>query len=227
MPTVREVVASIRSMNKLLSVDQSLTDRAIASEIKTTASLLIRRELILKKLWSTQTIFTSLKCVQLCEVPIAECCDYQSDCTIRKSQCKIKGIADLGTYGLAIQGVFNIENKKRYVEVSPPRYANILKMNLPKKDRYYWFSDEFLYVSDPNVEAVNIIAYFDTDVKLEGENCQCEGSSAEDCINPLDLEFKCPEYLIENVKTIVNEKLAQIYKPSYSDNTSNELEEPR
>lgn len=214
-------------MNKLYSQDQSLTDRAIASELKTTASLLIRRDLIARKLWNTQTIFTKISCIQMCSVPLAECCDYKSNCTIRKSQCKIKGIADLGTFGLAVQGVFNIEGSKKYSEVSPTRYANLLKLNTPGKQNYFWLMNDYLYVTDPNVEAVNLIAYFADDLKLEGDNCQCEDAKIEECINPLDQEFKCPDYLVENVKTIVNQKLAEIYKRSLPDNSSNELDESR
>lgn len=224
---LREIVSDLRSMNKLYSQDQSLTDRALASEVRSTASLLVRREMNLRRLFATQTVFTKLSCIQLCEVPLSDCCDYKSDCTIRRSQCKIKGIADLGTFGLAIQGVFNIEGSKKFTEVSPSRYTNLLKIQGPGKGDYYWFQDSYLYISNPNVEAVNLIAYFPDDIKLEGENCQCEGAQKDDCINPLDLEFKCPEYLIENVKQIVNEKLSRQYKQSIPDQSSDEVDQSR
>lgn len=225
--TIRQFISDVRSMNKLYSQDQSITDRAIASEGASSAALLVRRELLLRRLWQTPTIFTTLKCVQLCEVPLSECCDYKSDCTIRKSQCKIKGIADLGTFGLAIQGVFNIEGSKKFTEVSPTRYANLLKLNTPTKSNYYWVMDDYLYISDPNVEAVNIIAYFPNDVKLEGENCQCMDVETDECVNPLDKEFKCPEYLIENVKQIVNEKLLRQYRSAIPDQSSDEVDQSR
>lgn len=228
MPSIRQVVGDIRSMNKLYSQDQSITDRAISRELRTTASLLIKRETDRRKLFNTQTIFTKISCISMCEVPLSSCCDYKSDCTIRKSQCKIKGIADLGTFGMAIQGVFNIEGSKKYSEVSPTRYTNLLKLNTPGKENYFWVDgDGYIFVTDPNVEAINLIAYFADDLKLEGENCQCSDVQSDDCVNPLDQEFKCPDYLIENVKTIVNQKLAEIYKRSIPDNSSNELDESR
>lgn len=214
-------------MNELFSSDQSLTDRALAKEVRSTAALLIRRDLERRKLFGTQTIFTKISCIQLCEASLADCCDYKSPCKIRRSQCKIKGIADAGTFGLVIQGVFSIDGSKKFVEVSPSRYSNLLKLNTPTKHDYFWFMDDYLFITDPNVEAVNLIAYFADELKLEGENCQCEGMTVEDCINPLDQEFKCPDYLIENVKTIVNQKLLEIYKRSILDDSTDEVDQSK
>lgn len=227
MDTLRQIVSDIRSMQKQVSGDSLLTDRFIASEISTTAALLIRRELLLRKLWNTPTIFTTLKCVVMCEVPLAECCTYTTPCTIRRSQCKIKGIADLGTFGLAIQGVFNIDGTKKFKETNPSEYENILKLDIRNKTNYFWFQDEYLYIADSDVELVNVIAYFEDDLKLEGDNCQCDNSGTQDCINPLDKTFKCPDYLINNVKSMVNEKLAAIYKRSLPDYTDDEKDDSR
>lgn len=229
MPAIRKIVSEVRSMNKIYSQDQFLTDRAIAGELKTEAAQLIMREFRLRRLWATDTVFTSIKCIQMCEVPLASCCDYQSPCTIRKSQCKIKGIADLGTNGMAIAGIFNIEQSKKYTEVSISRYTNLLKLDTPEsaKIKYYWFQDDYLYITDPNVEAVNLIAYFDDEVKLVGGNCQCSDVIEDSCVNPLDQEFKCPDYLIASVKRIVNQNLRETYKISLPDNSSNELDESR
>lgn len=227
MNTLRQIVSDIRSMNKLTSSDNTITDRAIASEVRTTSSLLIRRELLLRRLWNTPTIFTNLKCLQMCEVPLAECCSYKSPCTIRKSSCKIVGIADLGTFGLAIQGVFNIDGTKKFKETNPSEYENILKLGLKNKTNFYWFQDQYLYIADPDVEAVNLIAYFE-DFKLEGENCQCDNvDSSSACTNPLDMPFKCPDYLVNNVKTLVNQSIGRQYRTAIPDMTSDEKDDAR
>lgn len=226
--TLRQLVSDIRSMQKLVSEENIATDRFIASEIQSTAALLIRRELLLRKLWNTPTIFTTIRCIQLCEVPLAECCSYTSPCTIRRSQCKIKGIADLGTFGLAIQGVFNIDGTKKFKETNPSGYENILRLNLKNKTDFFWFVDDYLYVADPDVEAVNLVAYFESRLELDGENCTCDDSGLNlPCTNPLDNSFKCPEYLIANVKAIVNQRLAEIYKRSIPDYTSDEKDDAR
>lgn len=226
MATLRDVVSDIRSLNKLISKDALLTDRAIAAEIKSTAALLIKRELVQRRLWSTPTIFTAIDCINLEEVSLAECCDYRSPCTIRRSVCKIKGIADLGRYGLAIQGVFNIVNSKKYKEVSPSRYANLLKLNIPNKKDFYWFKDDRMYVSDQDVESVSLYAYAEDRIKLEGSDCACSNEPKE-CKNPLDEEFRCPGDLIDNVKSMVTEKIQRVYKQSLDDKTSDDKDDTR
>lgn len=215
-------------MFKQVSADSLLTDRMLASELKSSAAMLIRRDLLQRKLWNTPTIFSVIRCLQLCEVPLAECCSYSSPCSIRRSQCRVRDIADLGTFGLAIQGVFTIDGRKKFKEASPPRYENILRLDIPDKKSYYWVLDGYLYITDPELEAVNMIAYFEDGVHFEGDHCTCEeGKNDAPCINPLDAPFQCPQYLVETAKSMVYEKLGRLFKSSAADPVSNEIDETR
>ncbi|SEW21552.1 hypothetical protein SAMN05428988_3223 [Chitinophaga sp. YR573] len=226
--TLRQIVSDLRSMLKQVSADSVLTDRMLASELRSAAALLIRRDLLLRRLWNTPTLFTQIRCLKLCEVPVAECCNYSAPCTIRRSQCRIKGIADLGTFGLAIQGIFTIDGRKKFKEANPSRYENILRLNIPNKKGYYWLLDGYLYITDPDLEAINLVAYFEEGVTFEGTDCQCADATVDQsCLNPLDEDFKCPQYLIENAKNAVYEKLGRLFKSSLADPVSNEKEEAR
>ena len=68
----RQLVSSIRSLHKLISTDAVLTDRTIMSELKANALLLIKRESNLRKLWNTDTVFTTISCLEMIEVPVSE-----------------------------------------------------------------------------------------------------------------------------------------------------------
>jgi len=107
MPTLRKLVSDARSMHKLLSTDSLITDRAIASEIRNNSLLLIKRETNLRKLWATDTIFTTIPCLEMLEVPISECCDYVDPCSVARSKFKLPSIAE-GNYQYIIQGVYSI-----------------------------------------------------------------------------------------------------------------------
>jgi hypothetical protein len=48
MATLRKLVSDVRSVHKILSTDALITDRAIASEIRNNANLLVKRETILE-----------------------------------------------------------------------------------------------------------------------------------------------------------------------------------
>jgi len=49
MATLRKLVSDVRSVHKILSTDSLITDRAIASEIRNNALLLIKRRNQFKK----------------------------------------------------------------------------------------------------------------------------------------------------------------------------------
>ena len=167
MATLRKLVSDVRSMHKLLSTDSLITDRTIASEIKNSTLLLVKRETNLRKLWATSTIFTTIPCLELEEVPISECCDYVDECMIARTKFKLPRIAE-GNYQYLIQGVYSINamggTGKKLKEITVNRYINLLKLPVIKNDTYYWIMNGYLYVTNPMLKAVRISAYFEQDV---------------------------------------------------------------
>jgi hypothetical protein len=107
MATLRKLVSDVRSVHKILSTDSLITDRAIASEIRNNALMLIKRETNLRKLWATDTLFTTIPCLEMIEVPISECCNYVDDCTVARTKLKLPRISE-GNYQYVIQGVYSI-----------------------------------------------------------------------------------------------------------------------
>ena len=219
MPTLRKLVSDARSMHKLLSTDSLITDRAIASEIRNNSLLLIKRETNLRKLWATDTIFTTLPCLEMVEVPISECCDYVDPCSVARSKYKLPSIAE-GNYQYVIQGVYSINamsgQGKKLKEITINRYINLLKLPIIKKEEYYWISNDYLYVSNPLLKAVRFVALFEQDVPNEilYPECDCgtpQYTTEQLCINPLDKEFALPGYLEKQVLELTSQKLLSTY----------------
>ena len=67
--TGRELVSDTRALHRLLSTDGSITDRAILSELRTNSLVLIKRETNLRKLWNTDTLFSTIPCAALRAAP--------------------------------------------------------------------------------------------------------------------------------------------------------------
>lgn len=223
MSTLRQNVSRVRSLDKMLNADNTVTDRVIASELKSKATFYIRRETDRRKLWNTSTIFTNIPCVEMIKVPTSECCDYTSDQFVSRSKYKLPKISD-GIYGLLIHGVFSVDSSRRLKEISLSRYINLLKLGLPNQDVYYWIYDRYLYISSPRVEVASIWAYFEEDISAEllYPTCPCPGEKPNPCINPLDLEFKCPGYLEDVViKDVLQTLLATYYKIPVDHNADN------
>jgi hypothetical protein len=219
MATLRKLVSDVRSMHKILSTDSLITDRAIASEIRNNSLLLIKQETNLRKLWATSTLFTTIPCLEMIEVPISECCGYVDPCSVARSKFKLPRISE-GNYQYLIQGVWSINAMggmgKKLKEITINRYINLLKLPIIKKESYYWIVNGYLYVSDPLLKAIRIAALFEEDVDNEvmypDNGCgDCQPTDEEWCKNPLDKEFALPGYLEKQVLELTSKKLLETY----------------
>ena len=230
MSTLRKLVSDVRSMHKLLSTDSLITDRAIASEIKNNALLLIKRETNLRKLWATDTVFTTIPCLEMQQVSITECCDYVDDCTVARSKYKLPRISE-GNYQYLIQGVYSINalggKGYKFKEITVNRYANLLKLPIIKNDQYFWIANDYLYVNNPLIQKVRFVALFEEDVPNElryGGDCNSEEIDTGWCLNPLDRESFVPGYLEKQVLELTSQKLLQTYFRIKEDLTQNNID---
>jgi hypothetical protein len=219
MSTLRKLVSDVRSMHKLLSTDSLITDRVIASEIRNNTLLLVKRETNLRKLWATNTLFTTIPCLEMVEVPISECCEYVDECTIARSRYKLPRISE-GNYQYVIQGVYSINAMggmgTKFKEITVNRYVNLLKLPIIKKEHYYWIMNGYLYISNPLMHAIRISAFFEQDVPNEVmyPECDCgtpQPTNEEWCKNPLDKDFALPGYLESQVLELTSKKLLSTY----------------
>lgn len=218
MATLRKLVSDVRATHKILSTDALITDRAIASEVKNNALMLIKRETNLRKLWASDTLFTTIPCLEMVEVPISECCEYTDSHTVARSKYKLPRISE-GNYRYVIQGVYSINvmggRGKKLKEITINRYLNLLKLRLIKKESYFWISNGYLYVSNPLLKSIRLVAFFEEDVPNEimYPDCDCGTSYSLDdlCKNPLDKEYSLPGYLEQQVLAMTSQKLLSTY----------------
>jgi hypothetical protein len=224
MSSIRDEISAIRAMDRLFSSDVKLNDRSIAKELRDVATLLVTRQTDKRKLFASPNIFTPLYCLKMQEVPLAECCDYTSPLSIARSGEKLPKVAE-GTYGLLIQRVTSLDGQKKFKESTPDRYANLLRLNMRNKDLFYWMHNGYLYVTNPDTRAVNLDGYFEEDVPnhllYPGADCDCKPKPKKEdsCRNPLDQPFRCPGYLLQDVKTLVRKNLMETYFKTVEDST--------
>ena len=232
MSTLRKLVSDIRGMHKLLSTDELITDRVIASEIRNNTLLLVKRETNLRKLWATNTLFTTIPCLEMVEVPISECCEYADPCTVARSRFKLPRISE-GNYQYVIQGVYSINAMsgvgKKLKEITINRYVNLLKLPIIKNEEYYWIMNGYLYISNPLLQGIRISAFFEEDIPNEimYPECGCgdrEPTDEEWCKNPLDKEYALPGYLEKQVLELTSQKLLSTYFTLKTDLTDNGID---
>jgi hypothetical protein len=127
-----------------------------------------------------------------------------------------------------IQGVYSINamsgQGKKLKEISVNRYLNLLKLPVIKKEEYFWISNGYLYVTNPLLQAVRFVAFFEEDVSndIMYPECGCgnpQYTKDEICKNPLDKDFALPGYLEQQVLELTSKKLLSTYFNIKSDVT--------
>jgi len=86
-----------------------------------------------------------------------------------------------------------------------------------------------LYVTNPMLEAIRLVAFFEEDIpnKIMYPECGC-GTNVTDeewCKNPLDKEFALPGYLEKQVLELTSQKLMATYFRIRADISSNGIDE--
>lgn len=224
MSTGRQLVSEVRSLNKLLSGDTNITDRVIYGILRKAGTLLIKRETNLRRLWNSPNIFTPIECLEMVQVPLSECCEYKNPCMVARSKIKIPQISE-GIFGLLVQSVFS-PGRKKFDYASLDRFVNILSLGVNTK-KYFWIYNDYLYISDSNIEFVDVLAYFDDDFN-PADYSTCK-RNAEDlsCVNPLDREFPIPSYLEKQLIDLANETLNKTYFRTIPDAQTNARDEQK
>ena len=101
----------------------------------------------------------------------------------------------------------------------------MLKLPIIKKEEYYWIANGYLYVNNPLLKAIRLVALFEEDVPNEimYPECGCgtpEYTTEELCKNPLDKESPVPGYLEKQVLELTSQKLLATYFRLKTDITS-------
>lgn len=225
--TIKEFTSQILSDLKLTSGDNLINDRLVYNEAKSILLMLIRRETDRRRLWSSPNFFTYIPCIEMTQASLAECCEYTSDVKVSKSKHVMPKFLD-SNFGMLIQMVTSADSGVKFSEVTPNRYANIIKLGLKKKQSFYWFKNGYIYTNLPDLKVLDIYAYPEDmlpDYLLEPDcDCNYPTSNGTKCGPIYDREFKCPGYLLDNVKTMTLDRISKTYLQLKEDKTTDNVE---
>lgn len=236
--TNREVISEFRVILKKSNKDAEalLSDRFILSKLKNIALLFVKQRTDRTALWNNPSLYQIINCIPMVQVPIGECCNYQSDCSIMRSKWRLPKIAQGSDSKLLIQGLWSIDTiSRRFMEGDPNRYANSLLLDNPSPIVMYWILDKYLYLGNNSIEKIKLSASFEEDIPNEfisyPSYCYtdnqiigcCTASSQTTDIqnltlccppNPYDLAFPCPGYLIPDILRALEKEFVEVYNRS-------------
>ena len=213
MVTNADLISRLKNANKFLADDDVISDRYLYSLLKQKASVLIKREGNLRKLLTSDNVYQNYECVDLILTNGTEC---DLNCPVRRTRERLPKIEE-GLYSYFIQGVFNTSNS---VEIHPSSirdYINHSQLRIKSPKKFYTIKDGYLYVLDPDVESINIYAYFTESIEdLDGKQC----------ISMYDKEFKIPAYLMDSLIELCNQSLVNYNKLPIEQEDNNRDEQP-
>jgi hypothetical protein len=204
--TISDVISRIKVANKFISDDDFMSDRFIYNTLRAKASTLLRREINARKLLTSDSVYSAYECVCLIPAPGAEC---DLNCDIRRTKKKLPKIEE-GLYSYFIQGVFNTSNSEELFPTTIRDFINHSRLRVKTNRSYYTIRNGYLYVLNPDVEAVNMYAYF------------TEPVDPDPCKSMYEMEFKFPDYLLDTLVEMTNQSLINFHKFAPEPHSDNE-----
>lgn len=220
MQSIREHISRIRNNFKLTSQDTIISDRFIYLLMKKHRDFVVKRDK-LSKLVYQDNLFQTINYEELIEVDSVKTCNVQSSCTIKRTKDKIPSLVE-NSYGVIIRWVGSIDNLQELKPITSSAFQRKLRKKTANlnKEKYYWYSNGYLYFPELEWDAVLIEGYFDEEVD---NSCEQEtNNNFNDCYNKQDDTFRIPDYLVSSMDQFVYQDLSvhvQIpYDESLNDN---------
>lgn len=219
--TNRQIISDIVNDLRALDLDDRVSKKYILSKLRNYAALFIKRDADTRRLLNIAEIWTDVPCVELCEMPLVDCCniDIPNCKTVMRSRYKIPEV--LQTLYKELLQVFNPIYTKEFIATTPQQYKNIITREfVDKRLKYYWLSNGYLVVPDAMVSTVTVRGVFLNPAEaLKLNSCNTDEDSA--CVSLLDQPFTCPDYLVTVVKQEALKDLYNFYKRNVVDEEPN------
>jgi hypothetical protein len=214
--TNRQIISDIMSDLRAVDLDDRISKRFILNKLRSYAVTFIKRDAESRRLINLTDLWTDVSCVEMCEVPLVDCCNEDiPDCTtVMRSKHKIPDTYET-FYGEMLE-VHNPTYAKEFRQTTPKAYKNIkLREFQDKRIKYYWLSNGYLIIPDSMVRIVTIRGVFANPAEaLKLNTCIKQDNT---CPKLLDQPFVCPDYLLSVVKQETLKDLFGFYKRSVVD----------
>ena len=218
--TNSEVVSRIVNGIKATSKDNHISKRYILNITKTKAKFLMTQKLDEGTLFREEGIISTIACFKMKSVDVKSCDIFEFRlCNNLMKSCEKIPEGLFGKNGSGIIDVTNIDGSISYTYVSPRTFAiNKKRKYYSQKIKYYYIKDGYLYLPESKNEIVEI-RMFATDKSQTESVCGC--TESDDCRSHLDLDFVCPDRLLDSVIRDTIQEIATIYRTSQADENPN------
>lgn len=214
---IYDLLNTVRSGKGALSDDEQISLRWLSFQVDAVRAQLIRQDLN-KDRTISNNIRQSLGCVSVEAVDASLCCNFETDCTIYRTEVKIPRPIELEKQDL-ITRVGPASVAEKAFEFIPYERAAWAKYNpikaLANNIKAFYFND-YIFIMVPDmtkvIQVINVQGVFETPEEVKTFNT-CDG---EVCYTD-DQPYPISEHMIPNLKKIIIENSLRIAAVAPSD----------
>lgn len=217
--TNRDFVSEIKTDIKAINKDQRVSSSFILQKGKGFVEYLLGQR-DTKDIFRDDTIFNELRCFELDKVKKHKCdiVEFRNCDNIMKSKLKLPKIFN-SRIGSVVISITNIDGSIKYTRLRQlSDYKNQQNRQFGDKFKYYYISNDYLYLVNSTERLVNIVALFSDESELDAKSSCAE---VDCCKTILDYNFICPEKYISQVKEQTKMDLLNSYKRIVEDENPN------
>jgi hypothetical protein len=215
--TYNEIISQLDNEFSLVHADSRLTNKFWYSLIQKHTSWIIKQESDKMFLFHSDSIWQTLDCVDLIEVPTTdECCKYNGpSCTIYRTKEKIPSLYE-DVFGVIIKSINSIDYSKSLQHITFQEWLRKQKNPDSKYDKnfYYFYKNGFLYFPNIKWKLVSITGYFKDSIKKYNT---CNGKKDDVCESLFESEWRIPSHLIARVVEVCLKELSSTYMQTKED----------
>lgn len=210
--TIREAIGNVRNSLKEINADSRLTNKFIYSKLHSLAKLLIQRESDRLKLSRIQSLYQTLSCICMEEVPtIDPNCGIINNCTIWRTSIEIPSVYS-DSMGAIIKHITSIDESTEIMLTTKARLRSLKKDKNSKYDKtiYAYYDNNRIYVAAKKILKINVTGIFQDDIS-NVKTC-CNSEKKKDCVRFLDKNWIVPSKLEVPIMQEVTNNLLASYK---------------
>jgi len=218
--TIKQFISNIQNDANSLNPDAFLSPKWIYYKAMTIANdFVAKSNTATKGLYKLQEGWSSVECLDMEEVPITSCGEIDTYICekLMKSKFPIPSTFT-SRFGNVIKYVSSNNFGNFYDPTTPRTWKAIQKREFKDRTkRYYWFSDNYLYIPIPKGETITpesirfeawLIEPWKGKILSAESKCGCDGIP---CINPLEEEMPIPAQLVNDVSLELYKQLQAMY----------------
>jgi hypothetical protein len=200
LSTKRQIINDFRKMLQEQNADSNFSNQFLYNALMNQGKWLVKREISAGRIYRNNSLFQTLPCQEVIEVPTTEkCCPVKTNCIVYRTKYKLPEMW-IDNLGPVVRSVNSVDNTTDFFYTDPITWQS--RRNNPyhkmQPTKYSFPADGYLWFPEYNPGFVNIVGYFTDDIALlDVKPCSpaADCDDKKECVRFLDTQFMVPDWL--------------------------------